>query len=268
MRHRRLAKEGRRTIVAEQIRTLVVDDEESIRFFLERTLEKVEHGVVVASSGEEALDLLRNTPFELVILDLNLGGRIDGLRVLEAIRWRWQDTAVIILTGHGSLDSALVAIREGVDGYLLKPVEPGELRQAVKEALERRERLSQPAKEEGNLFEYGPFCVDLGMHLATLNGRPLDLTPSEFALLAHLMRNVHRVVPPRELVRVVQGYECEDLYEARQVVKWYIHRLRRKVEPDPSHPCYILNMRGVGYRFIKIENGQSDSKRWAGLNSN
>jgi DNA-binding response OmpR family regulator len=247
--------------MAKQVCTLVVDDEENIRFFLEQTLGRAGHTVVTASSGEEALDRLRDTPYDLVVLDLSLGGRIDGLRVLEAIRWRWQNTAVVILTGHGSLDSALTAIREGVDSYLLKPVEPGELRQAVKEALERRGRLSQFSGEERSLLEYGPFSADLGKHLVTLNGRLLDLTPGEFALLAHLMRNVHRVVPPRELVRVVQGYECEDLYEARQVVKWYIHRLRRKVEPDPSHPRYILNMRGVGYRFIEIENGESDPQR-------
>jgi DNA-binding response OmpR family regulator len=235
--------------MAEQVRTLVVDDEENICFFLEQTLERAGHTVATASSGEEALDRLRDASFDLAVLDLNLGGRIDGLRVLEAIRWRWQDTAVVILTGHSSLDSALAAIREGVEGYLLKPIEPGELRQAVKEALGRRKRLPQPVKEEKGLFECGPFCVDLDRHVATLDGQPLNLTASEFVLLVHLMRNAHRVIPPRELVRVIQGYECEDLYEARQVVKWYVHRLRRKVETDPSHPCHILNMRGVGYRF-------------------
>jgi DNA-binding response OmpR family regulator len=197
--------------MAEQNHTLVVDDDEGVRFFLEETLRRDGHIVVAASSGEEALDRMRDAFFDLVMLDLKLSGRVDGLRVLEAVRWRWPETVVVILTAHGSLESAMAAIREGVDGYLLKPVEPDEVRKAVQEALE--------------------------------------LTSREFKLLVHLMQNAHRVVSPRELVQVVGQYEAEDLYEARQIVKWYIHRLRRKVEPDPSSPRYVLNVRGVGYRF-------------------
>ena len=202
-------------------------------------------------SGEEALDRLRETPFELAVLDLKLGGRVDGLRVLEAIRWRWPETVVIILTGHGSLESAMDAIREGVDGYLLKPVEPNEVRQAVQEALDRRGRLARSKEmvKEEHLLQQGSFSVDLKKHLATLDGRPLDLTPSEFKLLLCLMQNAQRVVSPRELVRAVRGYECEYEWEAREIIKWYIHRLRRKVEPDPSSPRHILNVRGVGYTF-------------------
>lgn len=235
-----------------QVRTLVVDDEQGVRFFLERTLRRAGYVVTTASSGEEALERLRETPFELVILDLNLGGRVDGLRVLEAVRWRWPGTAAIILTGHGSLESAMAAIREGVDRYLLKPVEPVELRQAVQEVLERRREMARlRASEEERLLQQGSFSVDLKKHLAASNGQPLDLTTREFALLVHLMQNADRVVSPRELVRVVGGYEAEDLYEARQIVKWYIHRLRKKVEPDPANPRHILNVRGVGYRFVK-----------------
>ena len=75
----------------------------------------------------------------------------------------------------------------------------------------------------------------------------LDLTPREFKLLAHLTQNALRVISPRELVQAVQGYDCEDEREAREMIKWYVYRLRRKVEPDPAHPQYILNVRGVGY---------------------
>ena len=161
------------------------------------------------------------------------------------------ETAVIILTAHGSLESAIAAIREGVDGYLLKPVGPGEVRQAVQEALAQRERLARPKEvdEEEHLLQEGPFSVDPKKHLATLDGRPLDLTPSEFKLLLCLMQNAHRVVSPRELVQAVRGYESEYEWEARETIKWYIHRLRRKVEPDPSSPRHILNVRGVGYTF-------------------
>ena len=237
----------------EQMRTLVVDDEEGIRFFLTETLQRAGHLVTTAANGEEALARLRDEAYDLIMLDLKLGGRVDGIRVLESVRWRWPQTVVIILTAHGSLDSALTAIREGVDGYLLKPVEPAQVRQAVKEAFERRFRLApaEETEEEIHLLERGAFAVDLRKHVATRGGVPLDLTPREFSLLVHLMRNAPRVIPPTELVRVVRQYEVEHIHEAREIIKWYIHRLRRKVEPDPSAPRHILNVRGVGYRFVE-----------------
>ena len=237
--------------MTEQICTLVVDDEAGVRFFLEETLQRAGHVVVTASSGEEALDRLREMPFDLAVVDLKLGGRVDGLRVLEAVKWRWPETAVIILTAHGSLESAIAAIREGVDGYLLKPVGPEEVREAVQEALARRERLARPKEvdEDERVLQQGSFSVDLKKHLATLDSRTLDLTPGELKLLLCLMQNAQRVISPRELVLAVQGYESEYEWEARDTIKWHIHRLRRKVEPDPSNPRHILNVRGVGYRF-------------------
>jgi len=236
--------------MAKQVCTLVVDDEEGVRFFLEEILRRAGHLVVTVSSGEEALERLWEGPFDLVMLDLKLGGRVDGMRVLEAVKWRWPETVVVILTAHGSLDSALAAIREGVDGYLLKPAEPGQVRQAVQEALARRKRLirsAEPAREE--LLVQGSFSIDLQRHVATCAGQPLELTAREFALLVYLVQNASRVLSPQELVQVVQQYECQDPYEAQQIVKWYIHRLRRKVEPDPASPRHILTVRGVGYRF-------------------
>jgi DNA-binding response OmpR family regulator len=233
------------------MRTLVVDDEEKIRFFLTETLERVGHIVTAAASGEEALDRLQDSAFDLAILDLKLGGAIDGQRVLEAIRWRWPATVVIMLTAHGSLESAVDAIQEGVDGYLLKPVRPVDVRQAVDEALYRRKKLLEAEEQDGEdiLLQRGPFCVDLERHQATFEGQPLVLSPRDFTLLVHLMQNAPQVVGPKELVRVVRQYEPEHMYEAREIIKWYIHRLRKKVEPDPSNPRYVLNVRGVGYRF-------------------
>ena len=235
----------------ETVRALVVDDEEGIRLTVGETLRRVGHVVVTASSGEEALDLLRETAFDVAVVDLNLGGRIDGLRVLEAARWRWPAMAVVILTAHGSLESAIAAIREGVDNYLLKPAKPAEVRQAVQEALARRKALVQsPAGDETRcVLQCGGFFIDPDQHLATLDGRSLELTPQEFKLLAHLVQNAPRVVSPSELVWVVRGYDPEYPHEARQIIKWYIHRLRRQIEPDPSKPCHILNVRGVGYTF-------------------
>jgi DNA-binding response OmpR family regulator len=235
----------------EVIRTLVVDDEEKIRFFLIETLERVGHIVTAVASGEDALARLQDTAFDLAILDLKLGGPVDGQRVLEAIRWRWPATVVIMLTAHGSLESAVDAIREGVDGYLLKPVRPAEVRKAVAEAMYHRQKLLEAEQQatSGQFLRRGPFTVDLERHEASFEGQPLDLSPRDFTLLVHLMQNAPQVVGPKELVRVVRQYEPDHMHEAREIIKWYIHRLRKKVEPDPSHPRYILNVRGVGYRF-------------------
>ena len=232
-----------------EMRALVVDDEEGIRFFLRETLEILGHTVTPARNGQEALDCLRDQRFDLILLDLHLGGRVDGMKVLEAVRWRWPDTIVIILTAHGSLETAVTAIREGVDGYLLKPVGPQEVRAAIQEAIERRETIaaSRASEPRETLLEKGPFIVDVGKHLVKVNGQPVELTSPELTLLVHLMENADRVVSHSELVAVVRQYQPEYPTEAREIIKWYIYRLRRKVEPDPSHPRYVLNVRGAGY---------------------
>jgi len=232
------------------LRALVVDDEQNIRFFLAETLERMGHIVIAVASGEQALEHLQDTSFDLVILDLKLGGAIDGQRVLESIRWRWPATIVIILTAHGSLESAMEAIQEGVDGYLLKPVRPADMRQAVEDALYRRENLHKAERKRNeHTLQHGPFRVDLERHEATFEDRLLELSPRDFALLVYLIQNAPQVVGPKELVRIVRQYEPEYTPEAREIIKWYIHRLRKKVEPDPSNPRYILNVRGVGYRL-------------------
>ncbi|MGD8399105.1 MAG: response regulator transcription factor [Anaerolineae bacterium] len=238
------------------IRTLLVDDDEAVRQSLAEILSRVGHQVTTVASGEEALDQVRDTPFDLAILDLQLGGYVDGLRLLEAINWRWPDTAKVILTGHGSLDSAMVAIREGVDAYLLKPIEAEQLRCTLDEVLASRQRAQAehrhiPDRDQvkNGSLKQGPFAIGLRSRIVTRDDEAIELSQSEFDLLVHLVRNADRVVPPPELVKVVRNYECEDMQEAREIIKWYVHRLRQKVERTPSRPRHILNVRGVGYTF-------------------
>lgn len=234
----------------DKVHTLVVDDEPGIRFFVEETLHRSGHDVATAKSGEEALDTLRDTPFDLVILDLKLGGKVDGIKVLEAIRWRWPDTRVIIFTAHGSLETAMKAIDQGVEKYVQKPLSPQELRQAVEDVLSAHKDARKPSRDDrSQVLRKGPFEVDERLHRVKMGEKELDLTPSEFNLMVHLLRNDDRVITPEELVEVARGYQPEDVIEARQIIKWYIHRLRQKVERDSSHPEYILNARGVGYRI-------------------
>jgi DNA-binding response OmpR family regulator len=252
--HQKLARISRAVEeerMADLVRTLVVDDEERICRFVKTTLQREGHVVTMANTGEEALEILQSTSFDVAILDLMLGGRVDGQRVLEAIRWRWPGTVVIMFTAHGTLESALNAIREGVDGYLLKPVRADEVRRAVQEALARRQLQTETrsASDDRQVFKVGAFSANLDSHQATRDGQPLDLTPSEFKLLVHLMQNPGQAISPPELVEIVRQYEPEYLHEARQIIKWYIHRLRQKVEADPSNPRHVLNVRGVGYLF-------------------
>ena len=234
----------------ESIHILIVDDEIGIRFFLEETLQNAGYQTSTVTSGEEALAFLQDTEVDLIFLDLNLGGRIDGHRVLEAVKWRTPDTLVVILTAHASMDSALTAIREGVDGYLRKPVGPGEVRQVVEDILGRRKRMSKPSMEPqttSTQLQFRALFLDMDKHSARLNDELINLTPSEFKLLSYFITNPERVLTPRELVSVVRDYDCEDELEAREIIKWYIHRLRHKIETDPSKPKYIVNVRGVGY---------------------
>lgn len=237
-------------IIVNKTHTLVVDDEPGIRFFVEETLHRIGHDITTVKSGEEALKTLRDNPFDLVVLDLKLGGKVDGIKVLEAIRWRWPSTSVIIFTAHGSLDTALKAIDQGIEKYVEKPLSPQELREVVEEVLTQRENSKNRAQDsEQKVINKGPFQVDEALHRISINDKIIELTPSEFTLIVHLLRNEDRVISPEELVEIVRGYKPDDVIEARKIIKWYIHRLRQKVEVDSSHPKYIINVRGVGYRI-------------------
>lgn len=237
--------------MTERLRALVVDDEESVRFFLQEALEEAGYVVRTASNGRDALDLLRSERFALILLDLRLGGYIDGQRILEMVKWRWPQTVVVILTAHGSLESAISAIQEGVDGYLLKPVEPEEIVRIVQSARQRKlpSTGSIVQAPSSGVLEYEPFSLNLRLQEVTVDGELVDLTLNEYRVLAHLMQNAFTPVASEDLVQVTRHYRCTERQEAQQIIKWCIYRLRRKVEPDPSKPKHIVNVRGFGYMF-------------------
>lgn len=235
------------------MRALVVDDERNVRFLLQEVLQRADFEVTTAADGERALELFHDTRFDLMVLDLRLGGRTDGMRLLRTARWRWPDCAVVILTAHGTLESAVEAIREDVDGYLLKPVESSELLHTVQEAIERRAVLRQGQGQDQRVLEHGPIRVDLDKHLVSAHGARVDLTPQEFKLLVCLFENHERVVTPKELVQIVRDYVPDSTHEARQIIKWTIHSLRHKVERDPRAPETVVNVRGVGYTLGPLQ---------------
>ncbi len=256
-----------------QARILVVDDEPSVCVALEAVLSREGYDVVIAHSGAEALEFMKQGPADLALLDLNMPG-MDGLQLMNEIRQRWPDTVLMILTGYGTLESALSALRYGAHDYLLKPSSPADIKDSVRKGLEKRwEKLRRktlltrieadvralaegatdtaPAplagdRESQPVLQIGDLHIDIYKHAVTVAGKPVNLTPTEFNTLVALARNQGRVMSCAELVKEVQGYECDER-EARGVIKTHISHLRQKLEPDPANPRYLINVRGVGY---------------------
>lgn len=269
-------------------RILVVDDEANIRLVLEDTLTLDGHEVESVESGEQALALLADQKFDVVLLDLVMQG-MNGMEVLASLRQQAPDTVVILLTAHASLDTAIKAWREGAHDYLFKPCTPVDLRQSVRQALSKRQRmvdqhrlvskleqyltelshlrsllledtaalpppdLSQlmapllaPADGKERFLQYGGLIVDFSQHVITLDGHLLELSPTEFKVLAFLVNEAPRVISPQELVREVQGYESE-VWEAREMVRQYIFSIRQKIKAITGHTETIRTVRGIGY---------------------
>jgi two-component system KDP operon response regulator KdpE len=260
----------------QNIRILIVDDETAERITLGEVLRLEGYQITLAASGEEALTIVRQKDtFDLAILDLRLPG-IDGLQVLDGIHQVSPETIVILITGYGTLETAIQALRKGAYDFLLKPCPVDEVLSAVRRALSelkvgqhRRELVGQlqktlqelisteqPSeleraaipKQSTDRLSVGDITIDRAKHMVTYQGNPVDLTPTEFRLLDCLISRADEVCSPQELVRCAQGYET-DAWGARSIVRVHIRRLRRKIEPEPENPQYILNIRGVGYLF-------------------
>ena len=251
---------------------LVVDDEPAARLSLAELLALEGYEVAAAASGEEALGLLSESSFELAIVDLKMPG-IDGMEVVDALQERTPDTVIIMLTAHGTLETAVMAMRQGAHDYLLKPANVNEIMASVEAGLDKRRReqrrrellslmqhtltaiaddtpvpAAEPPLIADRFVQVREVLVDQQKHLATFRGTPLDLTPTEFKLLVYLLNHADQVLSPQELVREVQGYEA-DHWESRSIIRVHIRRLRQKLEPDPANPLYITTVRGAGYMF-------------------
>ena len=228
----------------------------------------------MAANGKEAIDLINQHIYDLLLLDLHMEP-VNGIQVLNALRKENHDTVVIILTAHGSMESAVEALRLETFDYLIKPATPEVIRKRVREGLERRQKLSrrqqlmtkieslkqalndledetQPAPNlETDRFEYyDDIIIDRFHREITLKQHLLDLTSVEFNILAYLVESAPDVVTPRQLVKSALGYEAPDL-EARDTIKVYIYHIRQKVERDPSKPQYIKTIRNQGYLWCK-----------------
>jgi len=259
---------------------LVVDDEANIRSFLDQILTNDGYTVQAVESGEAALELIPAREFDLALIDLNLAG-IGGMDVIGALSQQSPDTVVIILTAYASLDTAVEALRHGAHDYLFKPCKSTELRESVRKgllnrqsAIQQRNLLSHleqmtssledihaavtnPDNElpatpgnasdtEGRFLQLGGLIVDFLRHVITVDGRLLELSPTEFDLLTYLIRQAPRVISPQELMREVQGYDTEQ-WEASETVRQHVRRLRQKIKKSTGRTDVVRTVRGVGY---------------------
>jgi len=219
---------------------LVVDDEAKIVKLVRSYLEQAGFAVVEAGDGQTALIQARREKPDLVVLDLGLPG-MDGLEVARTLR-RERETPIIMLTARIEDTDKIVGLELGADDYVTKPFNPRELVARVRAVL-RRTTGATPAVET---LRAGALLLDLGGHQATLDGRPLDLTPTEFELLAVLLRHPNRAFTRLELLDRVQG----DAYEGyERTIDAHIKNLRAKLGDDPRRPRYIQTVFGVGYKL-------------------
>jgi Response regulators consisting of a CheY-like receiver domain and a winged-helix DNA-binding domain len=230
---------------------LIVDDEPEVLHVFSRAFAAAEYTLFTAQDGASAIEQLTAHEFQLVLLDLNMQP-ISGLQVLTELRRRNQETVVIILTAYSTLDSAIQALRLGAFDYLIKPVDLPVLRKRVEDGLAQYQRnhllTAQNKGPESHWLRHGPLSLDLEHRVASLNDKPLDLTTSEFRLLHALVQAAPQPLSPTQLVSETLGYQCAPL-EAASIIKFHIHELRQKVEPDPQKPQFIKTVRFEGYMW-------------------
>jgi two-component system KDP operon response regulator KdpE len=227
------------------MRILVVDDEpdvvESIRLGFDLQWREVE--ILGASDGETALDLVERERPDIVLLDIGLPGR-DGFDGLREVR-TFSDVPVVMLTARDDAMDKVKGLELGADDYVTKPFNHLELMARVRAVL-RRHDLPPPATRAPS-FRSGDLEVDFARQEARLRGERIDLTPTEYKLLYHLVRNAGHVLQHGTLLAKVWGREYVD---ETDYVRVYIRRLREKLGDDPEHPRYIQTERRLGYRFL------------------
>ena len=220
-------------------RILVVEDEPGIAFALDADLRAEGYSVRVATAGDEALRLARNEPFDLILLDVMLPGT-DGFDVCRELRRSGLRIPIILLTAKSHEAEKVMGFELGADDYVTKPFSPRELRARVKAHLRRA------AGDTPEIFRFGDAEVDFARGEVRRDGSPVELSALEFKLLTAFVRSRGRLLTREQLLDAAwgPGVNLND-----RVVDNHIVSLRRKLEPDQSRPTFLLNIRGLGYRF-------------------
>lgn len=223
------------------MRILVVDDEPQIRRVIRSALNGQGYAVTEARSGEQALEKLREEPLDLVLLDVNLPG-MTGLEACRALR-ATSDVPVIMLTVRNAEKDKVEALDAGADDYVTKPFSTPELLARIRAALRRAPAVQVFTRLP---IRFGDVEIDFQTRRVTSGEREMRLTPKETDLLWYLVAHPNRAIAHRELLHATWGEEYGDEVEYLRV---FINQLRKKIEPDPSNPRYLLTEPWVGYRF-------------------
>ncbi len=221
-------------------RVLVVDDEPQIAQIARDYLEHAGFSVIVAGDGRKALDLARSRQPDLIVLDLALP-RIDGLDVARELR-RESNVPIIMVTARVEEADRIAGLEVGADDYVTKPFSPRELVARVKAVLRR----GDVSASRGDVFTVSDLAFDMPRLRLTRRSQTIDLTSTEFQLLATLARQPGRVFTRAQLLDGIHGLEV-DAFE--RAIDTHIKNIRRKIEPDTRNPIYVLTVYGIGYKF-------------------
>jgi two-component system, OmpR family, KDP operon response regulator KdpE len=222
-------------------RVLIVDDDPQIRRVLKMTLSAEGYEIEDARSGEEALVAIREARFDLILLDMNMPG-MSGFETCKAIRSS-SEIPIMMLTVRNTEQDKVAALDAGADDFVTKPFSTPELLARIRAALRRA-----PVPPEGGpqRLAVGAVEIDFTARKVLAHGKELRLTPKEFDLLRYLAHHPNRAIPHRELLQAVWGPDYGDQVEYLRV---FIKQLRRKIEPHPEQPVFIVTEPWIGYRF-------------------
>jgi two-component system, OmpR family, KDP operon response regulator KdpE len=229
-------------------RVLVVDDEPRMRRFVHMNLDLEGYEVLQAENGLVALQKVRDDTPDLVLLDVMMPD-MDGFETLERIR-EVSSVPVIMLTVKGDEDDRIRGLDLGADDYITKPFSPRELSSRIRAVL-RRADLAKPGTAEPLVIDED-LAIDFPRRTVIVRGEQVKLRPTEYRLLQQLVENAGWIVPQEVLLSKAWGPEYRD---DSQLLRLYVTYLRKKIEPDPANPRYILTERGVGYRFMDYKRG-------------
>jgi two-component system KDP operon response regulator KdpE len=234
------------------IRVLIVDDEPAIRRALRPPLLELGFQVAEASRGEEALQMIRASVYDVVLLDVNMPG-IGGVETLRRIRAFASRLPILMLTVRDQEEDKVLALDSGADDYVTKPFSTRELIARIRAAVRR---VKAPIRNEDAPLQIGEIRLDPAKRVVTKSGQALHLTRKEFDILHCLMSRAGRVVTYAKLLAAVWGADCREEVE---YLRTFVRQLRKKIEDDPSNPVYLLTDVYVGYRFADAQTFQADA---------
>ncbi len=237
-------------------RILVVDDEPPIQRILRRNLMIEGYEVLIADNGSQAVDVVRVHQPDLILLDICLPGELDGVDVCVQVR-EFTQIPIIILSAVTEEKQKVKALDLGADDYLTKPFSNDELQARVRVCLRRAgtQEIASEQDPEILVSENGYIHMDIARRQVQAGSQDIRLTPTEFELLRQLMLHAGKVLTHRALLRAVWGPEYG---EEADYLRVYVRQLRLKIEPEPSHPRYILTEPGIGYVF-RPQEGEKES---------